>query len=27
VMRLGLAYPPADQLEQGLAIIADALRP
>ena len=26
VMRLGLAYPPADQLEQGLGIIADALR-
>jgi aspartate/methionine/tyrosine aminotransferase len=27
VMRIGLAYPPAEQLEQGLAIIADALRP
>jgi aspartate/methionine/tyrosine aminotransferase len=27
VLRLGLAYPPAGQLEQGLGIIADALRP
>jgi len=27
VMRLGLAYPPDDELEKGLAIISDALRP
>jgi len=27
VMRLGLAYPPDDQLEKGLAVISDALRP
>jgi aspartate/methionine/tyrosine aminotransferase len=26
VLRLGLAYPPAGQLEQGLGIIAEALR-
>jgi len=26
-MRLGLAYPPDDELEKGLAIISDALRP
>jgi DNA-binding transcriptional MocR family regulator len=27
VMRLGLAYPPDDQLAEGLDIISDALRP
>jgi aspartate/methionine/tyrosine aminotransferase len=27
VMRLGLAYPPPGELEKGLGIIADALRP
>jgi aspartate/methionine/tyrosine aminotransferase len=27
VMRLGLAYEPDDQLEKGLAVISDALRP
>lgn len=27
VMRLGLAYPPADALEKGLVAISDALRP
>jgi DNA-binding transcriptional MocR family regulator len=27
VMRLGLAYPPDDQLEKGLASVSDALRP
>ncbi len=27
VMRLGLAYQPHDQLEKGLAVISDALRP
>jgi ubiquinone biosynthesis protein len=27
VMRLGLAYPPDDELEKGLMVISDALRP
>ena len=27
VMRLGLAYPPDDELEKGLAVISGALRP
>jgi DNA-binding transcriptional MocR family regulator len=27
VMRLGLAYPPDDELERGLMVISDALRP
>ena len=27
VMRIGLAYPPDDELEKGLAVISDALRP
>ena len=27
VIRLGLAYPPDDELEKGLAVISDALRP
>jgi len=27
VIRIGLAYPPDDELEKGLAVISDALRP
>jgi aspartate/methionine/tyrosine aminotransferase len=27
VMRIGLAFPPDDELEKGLAVISDALRP
>jgi hypothetical protein len=27
VIRLGLAYPPDDELEKGLMVISDALRP
>ena len=27
VVRIGLAYPPDDELEKGLAVISDALRP
>jgi len=27
VIRIGLAYPPDDELEKGLGIISDALRP
>ena len=27
VIRIGLAYPPDDELEKGLAVISEALRP